>query len=46
MQEVNLTYTEYNLMYSVFSLPNIFLTFAGGFLIDHIGILILKLRWS
>lgn len=37
MRDIGLTYTEYSLMYTVFSLPNVFLTFAGGFLIDRLG---------
>ena len=37
MKEVGITLTEFNALYSIFSLPNIFLTLAGGCLIDYIG---------
>jgi len=29
---------EYNLLYSVYSLPNIFLPFVGGYILDYFGI--------
>ena len=37
MADVNITIPEYNLLYSVFSLPNVFLTLASGFFIDIVG---------
>ena len=37
MKDVGISIQEYNLLYSIFSFPNIFLTLASGFLIDHIG---------
>ena len=37
MEDVGLSSTQYNLLYSAFSVPNIFLTLAGGFMIDFLG---------
>eukprot|EP00871_Galdieria_phlegrea_P002119 jgi/Galph1/2908/GphlegSOOS_G1556.1 len=34
---LHLTFTEFNLLYSVYSWPNIILVFLGGFLIDRLG---------
>jgi len=34
---MNLTDVEVNLLYSVYSLPNIILPFFGGYFIDKIG---------
>lgn len=36
-EDVGLNNTQYNLLYSAFSIPNIFLTLAGGFMIDFLG---------
>ncbi|CAD8205877.1 unnamed protein product [Paramecium octaurelia] len=37
MEEVHISLTEFNYLYSFFSLPNILLTLIGGYLIDRIG---------
>jgi hypothetical protein len=37
MKDVGLSSPQYNLLYSAFSFPNIFLTLAGGFMIDFLG---------
>ena len=37
MNDVGVTSPQYNLLYSAFSFPNIFLTLAGGFMIDFLG---------
>lgn len=34
-QELNITNTQFTLIYSVYSWPNVFLCFVGGFLIDR-----------
>ena len=33
----NLSNVQYNMLYSVYALPNCFLPFAGGMLLDRIG---------
>ena len=38
MTELNISLSEYNLMYTVFAFPNIFLTVIGGVIIDKIGV--------
>ncbi|CAD8168092.1 unnamed protein product [Paramecium octaurelia] len=37
MEEVHISLTEFNYLYSFFSFPNILLTLIGGYLIDRIG---------
>lgn len=37
MEDVGVSRTQYNLLYSAFSFPNIFLTLVGGFMIDFLG---------
>lgn len=34
---MNLSTTEFNLLYSVYSFPNIVLPLIGGFILDKIG---------
>jgi len=41
MKDVDISIQEYNLLYSIFSFPNVFLTLASGFLIDYIGLKII-----
>ena len=36
-KDLNLTQTQYSLLYSTYAYPNIILPLAGGFLLDHIG---------
>lgn len=38
MEDLHISLTEFNYLYSFFSLPNILLTLIGGYLIDRIGI--------
>lgn len=38
MADLAISSPQYNLLYSAFSFPNIFLTLAGGFMIDLVGV--------
>ena len=38
MNDLNISLSEFNLTYTVFAFPNIFLTVIGGVLIDKIGV--------
>ncbi|CAD8084472.1 unnamed protein product [Paramecium primaurelia] len=37
-QDLDISISNYNLLYSAFSFPNIFLTLIGGFIIDFLGV--------
>ena len=37
MRDVGVSSPQYNMLYSAFSFPNIFMTLAGGFMIDFLG---------
>ena len=37
MNDLMISSTKYNLLYSAFSFPNIFLTLAGGLMVDYLG---------
>jgi MFS family permease len=38
MTDLQISNPQYNLLYSAFSFPNIFLTLVGGFMIDFLGV--------
>jgi MFS family permease len=38
MADLSISSPQYNLLYSAFSFPNIFLTLVGGFMIDLVGV--------
>lgn len=42
LEDLNLSVTQYSLLYSVYSYPNMILCFFGGFLIDRV----FGLRWG
>lgn len=36
-EDLDITTSQYNLLYTAFSFPNIFLTLIGGLIIDFLG---------